>query len=159
MNKIVAVLQRILRLIMLVVAILMLGAGIFLIGVHMANKNLPKTAVTGQIVAGDDLRAIHEVRYQWEGKTIERRPLDIYFRKLGNIGDKMTVYVANDHPYRVFTSQRGDDLVRTAGFMGGWSLLLFIILLGERQLMTRMDTLEELVEEEKEEDQNKSENK
>lgn len=136
---------------MLIVATAMVVGAISLTGIHIANKNIEKTAVSGQIIYGDDLRAVHEVRYEWQGKTMERRPLDVYFRQLGDVGDKVTVYVENAHPERIFVSRTGDDLMSSAAFMGGWGLLLFIILLGERQLMSRMKRLEALGEKEKEE--------
>ncbi|AYG00194.1 MULTISPECIES: hypothetical protein [Lactococcus] len=143
MSKTITIIQRILRIITLIVAIAMLGGASFLIGVHQANKNLEKTPVSGKIVYGDDVKAIHEVSYEFEGKHFVRRPLDVYFRKLGDEGDKITVYVVNDHPSRVFTSQRGDDLQDSAALLGGWSLVLFLILFGEHQLIKRMKILEE----------------
>lgn len=143
MTKVITLVQRILRIIMLIVAIAMLGGASFLIGVHQANKNLEKTAVPAKIVYGDDVKAIHEVTYEFGGKTYMRRPLDVYFRTLGDEGDKITVYVVNDHPDRVFTTRTGDSLKESATVLGGWSLILFLILFGEQQLLRRMKTLEE----------------
>jgi hypothetical protein len=151
MSKFITIFQRILRVIMFIVAAAMLVGAISLTGIHLANKNIEKTPVSGQIIYGDDLRSVHEVRYEWQGKTLERRPLDVYFRKLGDVGDKVTIYVENAHPERIFLSRQGNDLMSSAAFMGGWSLLLFVILLGERQLMSRMKRLEELEQKEKEE--------
>ncbi|PCS01021.1 hypothetical protein [Lactococcus fujiensis] len=129
---------------MLVVAAALLAASISLTGIHMTNKNIEKTKISAVIVQGDDLKSLHEVRYEWNGKIVERRPLDVYFRKLGDIGDRVNVYVANDYPDRVFMSRHGDDLISSAEFMGGWGLLLLIILIGERQLLTRINKLEKL---------------
>lgn len=149
MNKLITILQRILRIIMLIVALALLGSGLFLIGVHTANKNSEKTSITGTIVYGDDLRSVHEVRYKWHGKTIERRPLDVYFHKLGDVGDKIPIYVENAHPTRIFVSPKGNDLINSAAFMSGWGLLLIIILIGEHQMMSRIRHLEKLEQEQK----------
>ncbi|MFC4652335.1 hypothetical protein ACFO26_05375 [Lactococcus nasutitermitis] len=143
MKKTVTIFQQILRIIMLIVALAMLGSAIFLTGVHMANKNLEKTPVQAKIVYGDDLRSFHEARYTFDGKKHQVRPLDAYFHKLGNEGETITVYVANKYPERVFITPKGNELIQTAAFMGGWSLLLLIILLGERQLLNRMKRIEE----------------
>lgn len=143
MNKTVQILQRVLRLIMLVVAIAMLAAAIFLTGVHMANKNLEKVAVTGQIVQGRDVQSIHEVKYSFQGQVHSRRPLDSYFRSLGQVGDKLQVYVSVKYPERVFVTRQGDGFMDTAGFMAGWGILLGVILLGEYQLSSRIKRLED----------------
>lgn len=146
MNKLITLLQRILRIIMFIVAVAMLGGALFLIGLHQANKNLEKTPITAQIVYGDDLKSVHEVSYQFEGKKYVRRPLDVYFRKLGSKGEKVTVYVVNDRPSRVFLTKSGKGLIDSAGLFGGWSLVLFLILFGEYQLMRRMKMLEKVIE-------------
>lgn len=143
MSKIITVFQRILRLVMLIVAIAMLGGAAFLIGIHQSNKNLAKTPVSAQIIRGDDVKAIHAVKYEFEGKTHKRRPLDVYFRKLGQEGEKLTVYVVNAHPNRVFISEKGDALIESAALIGGWSLVLLLILFGEHQLLRRMKILEQ----------------
>ena len=137
MNKIVGIVERILRIVMFVVAVAMLGGALFLIGIHQTNKNLEKTAVSGQI------KAIHEVSYVFEGKEYQKRPLDVYFRKLGNAGEKIKVYVVEDHPTRIFISKTGRPLIDSAGLIGGWSLVLLLILFGEHQLLRRMKMLEE----------------
>ena len=147
MKKLIPLLERILRIIMLVVAAALLAAAISLTGAHMANKNLEKTKITGTIVPGESVRSIHAVRYEWHGETLVKRPIDVYFHKLGDTGDKITVYVANAHPERLFTTERGDALITTAGFMGGWGLLLLVILIAERQLLTRIQRLEKLEQE------------
>ena len=59
MNKIVGIVERILRIVMFVVAVAMLGGALFLIGIHQTNKNLEKTAVSGQIVYGTEVKASH----------------------------------------------------------------------------------------------------
>ena len=143
MNKIVTIFQRILRIVMLVVAVAMLGGAIFLIGVHQANKNLEKTAVSGKIIYGRDVKGIHEVSYYFEGEKYQKRPLDVYFRKLGDEGKEITVYIVNAHPTRIFISYTGQALIDSAGLMGGWSLILLLILFGEQQLLRRMKILEE----------------
>ena len=118
MNKIVGIVERILRIIMFVVAVAMLGGALFLLG-------------------------LHEVTYSFEGKEHQKRPLDVYFRKLGDDGKKITVYVAKDHPTRIFISKTGRPLIDSAGLIGGWSLVLLLILFGEHQLLRRMKMLEE----------------
>ncbi|GBG97110.1 DUF3592 domain-containing protein [Lactococcus termiticola] len=143
MKKTVKIIQVIIRLVMLIVGIGLLASSIFLTGVHIANKNLEKSPTQGLIVRGDDIRSVHEVRYSFEGKNYERRPLDAYFRSLGQEGEKLTVYVANKYPERVFLSRTADGLLSTAGFMAGWGILLLVILLGEHQLMSRIKLLEE----------------
>ena len=143
MNKFVSIIERILRIIMFVVAVAMLGGALFLIGIHQTNKNLEKTPVSGKIVYGTDVKAIHEVSYSFEGKEFQKRPLDVYFRKLGNNGEKITVYVVKDHPTRIFISSTGKALIDSAGLIGGWSLVLLLILFGEHQLLRRMKILEE----------------
>jgi len=143
MNKIVSIVERILRIIMFVVAVAMLGGALFLLGLHQTNKNLEKTAVSGRIVYGTEVKAIHEVSYVFEGKEYQKRPLDVYFRKLGSAGEKIKVYVAKDHPTRVFISKTGRPLIDSAGLIGGWSLVLLLILFGEHQLLRRMKMLEE----------------
>jgi hypothetical protein len=142
MSKILSVIQNILRIIMLIVASGMLAGAIFLIGVHQANKNQEKTPVSAQIVYGDDVKVFHDVKYEFNGKIHQNRPLDVYFRKLGDTGDRITVYVVNAHPTRVFTSKNGQDLVNSAAVLGGWSLILFLILFGEHQLLSRIKMLE-----------------
>ena len=137
MNKIVGIVERILRIIMFVVAVAMLGGALFLLGLHQTNKNLEK------IVYGTEVKAIHEVTYSFEGKEYQKRPLDVYFRKLGDDGKKITVYVAKDHPTRIFISKTGRPLIDSAGLIGGWSLVLLLILFGEHQLLRRMKMLEE----------------
>ncbi|CAM3032196.1 hypothetical protein GHI93_02305 [Lactococcus hircilactis] len=144
MKKIVPIIERIIRIVMLVVAAALLASSISFIGIHMANKNLEKTKTSAVIIEGDDLRAIHEVSFEWKGQTIRRRPLDVYFSKLGDAGEKIDVYVVNKYPDRVFLDQDGHGLIRTAELMGGWGLLLLIILLGERQLLNRINRLEKL---------------
>lgn len=143
MNKIVGIVERILRIIMFVVAVAMLGGALFLLGLHQTNKNLEKIPVSGKIVYGTEVKAIHEVTYSFEGKEHQKRPLDIYFRKLGDDGKKITVYVAKDHPTRIFISKTGRPLIDSAGLIGGWSLVLLLILFGEHQLLRRMKMLEE----------------
>lgn len=143
MNKIVGIVERILRIVMFVVAVAMLGGALFLIGIHQTNKNLEKTAVSGQIVYGTEVKVIHEVSYVFEGKEYQKRPLDVYFRKLGNAGEKIKVYVVEDHPTRIFISKTGRPLIDSAGLIGGWSLVLLLILFGEHQLLRRMKMLEE----------------
>ncbi len=123
MNKIVGIVERILRIVMFVVAVAMLGGALFLIGIHQTNKNLEKTAVSGQIVYGTEVKAIHEVSY--------------------DDGKKIPVYVAKDHPTRIFISKTGRPLIDSAGLIGGWSLVLLLILFGEHQLLRRMKMLEE----------------
>ena len=73
----------------------------------------------------------------------EKSPLDVYFRKLGNAGEKIKVYVVEDHPTRIFISKTGRPLIDSAGLIGGWSLVLLLILFGEHQLLRRMKMLEE----------------
>ena len=46
MNKIVGIVERILRIIMFVVAVAMLGGALFLLGLHQTNKNLEKIPVS-----------------------------------------------------------------------------------------------------------------
>ena len=133
MNKIVGIVERILRIIMFVVAVAMLGGALF----------LEKIPVSGKIVYGTEVKAIHEVTYSFEGKEHQKRPLDVYFRKLGDDGKKITVYVAKDHPTRIFISKTGRPLIDSAGLIGGWSLVLLLILFGEHQLLRRMKMLEE----------------
>ena len=129
MNKIVGIVERILRIIMFVVAVAMLGGALFLLGLHQTNKNLEKVPVSGKIVYGTEVKAIHEVTYSFEGKEYQKRPLD--------------VYVAKDHPTRIFISKTGRPLIDSAGLIGGWSLVLLLILFGEHQLLRRMKMLEE----------------
>ena len=52
MNKIVSIFQRILRIVMFIVAVAMLFGALFLLGIHQTNKSLEKTAVSGKIVYG-----------------------------------------------------------------------------------------------------------
>lgn len=89
------------------------------------------------------MKAIHEVSYKYDGNEYQKRPLDVYFRRLGDEGDKITVYVAQDHPTRIFISRTGRPLIDSAGLIGGWSLVLLLILFGEHQLLRRMKILEE----------------
>lgn len=158
MKKIIPLIERIVRLIMLIVAVALIASAISQIGVHMANKNLEKTKTTATIIQGDDFRFIHEVEFEWDGKTIERRPLDVYFSKLGDSGDKVSVYVVDKYPNRVFLTPNGDGLIHTASIMGGWGILLLVILLGERQLLNRINKLEK-IDKEAEEREIKEENK
>ena len=144
MKKVISILQSISRLLLLVVGIALIAGSLFFTGVHMANKNLEKQETTGIIVRGDD--GLKEVSYQFDGKELRARPLDTYFRSLGNINDKLTVYVEVEHPERIFITYHGDNLMSIMGFMAGWGLLLLIILLGERQLMKRMKNLEQIEE-------------
>ena len=130
MNKIVSIFQRILRIVMFIVAVAMLFGALFLLGIH-------------QIVYGTDVKAIQEVSYKYDGNEYQKRPLDVYFRRLGDEGDKITVYVAQDHPTRIFISRTGRPLIDSAGLIGGWSLVLLLILFGEHQLLRRMKILEE----------------
>ncbi len=143
MNKIVSIFQRILRIVMFIVAVAMLFGALFLLGIHQTNKSLEKTAVSGKIIYGTDVKAIHEVSYKYDGNEYQKRPLDVYFRRLGDEGDKITVYVAQDHPTRIFISRTGRPLIDSAGLIGGWSLVLLLILFGEHQLLRRMKILEE----------------
>ena len=80
MNKIVSIFQRILRIVMFIVAVAMLFGALFLLGIHQTNKSLEKTAVSGKIIYGTDVKAIHEVSYKYDGKEYQKRPLDVYFR-------------------------------------------------------------------------------
>ncbi|MCL2858761.1 MAG: hypothetical protein FWF42_03625 [Streptococcaceae bacterium] len=145
MQRTSKIIQVIIRVVMLIVAIGMIVVAGTMTGLHMANKNIEKTTLTGKIVTGDE--GLREVQYNFQDKKLQNRPLDTYFRSLGSVGDSITVYVENSHPERIFISNHGDSLLETAGFMVGWGLLLGVILIGERQLMTRIKVLEAKVEE------------
>ncbi|MEY8538666.1 hypothetical protein AALM99_09450 [Lactococcus muris] len=146
MKNTVKIFQGISRILLFVVGLALLSGALVFTGVHMANKNVIKTEVSGIIVRGDE--GFKEVNYTFEGIEHQVRPLDTYFRKLGTIDDKIKVYVDNNRPGRAFLTYHGDGLMRTAGILAGWGLLLLIILLGERQLMGRMRKLEELADKE-----------
>ncbi len=62
MNKIVGIVERILRIIMFVVAVAMLGGALFLLGLHQTNKNIEQVPVSGKIVYGTKVKAIHDVQ-------------------------------------------------------------------------------------------------
>ncbi|MBD5824303.1 MULTISPECIES: hypothetical protein [Lactococcus] len=149
MKNTVKILQGISRILLLVVGLALISGSLFFTGVHMANKNVTKTETQGVIVRGDE--ALKEVNYTFEGVSHQVRPLDTYFRNLGTVDTKIKIYVDNEHPERIFLTYRGDGLMRTAGILAGWGLLLLVILLGERQLMSRMKKLEQLAEEEEKE--------
>lgn len=147
MKNTVKILQGISRILLLVVGLALISGGLFFSGVHIVNKNLQKTETTGVIVRGDE--AFKEVSYTFEGVERQVRPLDTYFRNLGTVGSEIKIYVEHKYPERIFLTYRGEGMLRTAGVIAGWGLLLLVILLGERQLMSRMKKLEELSAEEK----------
>lgn len=140
MQKIVFIFQRFIRLVMLIVAVVMLGFSATFVGIHMANRNLAKTEITATVVKTDTYK---RVKFDWKGQAEKRRPLDSIFKDLGPVNSKIQVFVTNKYPDRVFISEDASAMLYMAGFMAGWSLLLFIILIGEYQLMSRIKKLEE----------------
>lgn len=151
MEKTIKVIQAVSRLLLIIVGTLLIAGALFFTGVHMANKNLEKTETSGIIIKGDE--GLHEVSYEFDGKNFQQRPLDTYLRDLGTVGEKVEIFVVNDHPERIFSSYHGDELMRTSGIMAGWGLLLLILFFGERQLMKRMKTLEKLADEDEDKEE------
>ena len=66
----------------------MLGGALFLLGLHQTNKNLEKIPVSGKIVYGTEVKAIHEVTYSFEGKEHFEDFINSYNEKVKANGEE-----------------------------------------------------------------------
>lgn len=148
MDKIIKIIQRIMRLLLSLVAIgFFVMASITLLG-YSTDKHAKKTAVQAKIVAdpADKDKDSLLLKYEYQGTTYYRYPKDGGFmEEVGKSGKNLTVYVNNSNPKRVMLDNPPKYEFIRATFLYGWAILLGLILLAEYVLISKFNQLSAVI--------------
>ena len=118
-------LQRLSRIILAVFALILLFAGGMSFQRYLTEHKAPKTAVTAQVIKVDNRK---KVAYDYHGVHYKSVPVANVIQNFGKVGDKITVYVNQHDPKKIYMKPTATVLLIFASVMIGWSVLIILVL-------------------------------
>jgi hypothetical protein len=134
-------LQRISRIILGIFALILLFTGGMNFQRYLTEHKELKTPVSGLVVK---VKGEKKIAYSYQGEPYQEVPVANVLKNFGKVGSKVTVYVNNHRPEKIYMKKGATSLLILASVMTGWAIFIALVLFFEYWFIHKM---KEMIEE------------